>query len=56
MISQEETNILIDRYFKIMFDTNVKVGQIKTCLGVKGKEQDGPREAAIELFDIIKSL
>ena len=53
---QEETNILIDRYFKIMFDTNVKVGQIKTCLGVKGKEQDGPREAAIELFDIIKSL
>ena len=51
---QEETDILIDRYFKIMFDTNVKVGQIKTCLGVKGKEQDGPREAAIELFDIIK--
>ena len=39
-----------------MFDTNVKVGQIKTCLGVKGREQEGPREAAIELFNIIKEL
>lgn len=53
---QEATDILIDRYFKAMFDTNVKVGQIKTCLGVKGREQEGPREAAIELFNIIKEL
>ena len=53
---QEATDILIERYFKTMFDTNVKVGQIKTCLGVKGREQDGPREAAIELFNIIKEL
>ena len=53
---QEATDILIDRYFKTMFDTNVKVGQIKTCLGVKGREQEGPREAAIELFNIIKDL
>ena len=40
----------------VMFATNVKVGQIKTCLGVQGREQDGPREAAIELFNIIKEL
>ena len=53
---QEATDILIERYFKTMFDTNVKVGQIKTCLGVKGREQEGPREAAIELFNIIKEL
>ncbi len=53
---QEATDILIERYFKTMFDTNVKVGQIKTCLGVKGREQEGPREAAIELFNIIKGL
>ena len=53
---QEATDILINRYFKTMFDTNVKVGQIKTCLGVKGREQEGPREAAIELFNIIKEL
>ena len=53
---QEATDILIERYFKTMFDTNVKVGQIKTCLGVKGREQEGPKEAAIELFNIIKEL
>ena len=53
---QEDTDILIDKYFKTMFDANVKVGQIKTCLGVKGREQEGPREAAIELFNIIKEL
>ena len=53
---QEATDILIDRYFQTMFNTNVKVGQIKTCLGVKGREQEGPREAAIELFNIIKEL
>ena len=53
---QEATDILIDRYFQTMFNTNVKVGQIKTCLGVKGREQEGPRDAAIELFNIIKEL
>ena len=54
---QAETDILIDEYFDLMFKSNqVKVGQIKTCLGVKGKEKTGPRSAAIELFDEIKNL
>lgn len=53
---QVETDILIEKYFNIMFNSGVKVGQIKTCLGVKGKEQHGPRDAAIELFEIIKEL
>lgn len=54
---QEETDILIDEYFDLMFKSNqVKVGQIKTCLGVKGQEKTGPRNAAIELFDEIKKL
>ena len=53
---QAETDVLIDKYFNIMFNSGIKVGQIKTCLGVKGKEQQGPREAAIELFNIIKDL
>lgn len=53
---QVETDILIEKYFNIMFNSGVKVGQIKTCLGVKGREQHGPREAAIELFEIIKEL
>ncbi|MEG0296653.1 MAG: phosphoenolpyruvate carboxykinase [Clostridium sp.] len=51
---QDETNILIDKYFDFMFESGVRVGQIKTCLGVKGQEKDGPRAVALELFDIIK--
>lgn len=54
---QDQTDILIDRYFDFMFkEGKVKVGQIKTCLGVNGQEKNGPRNAAIELFDEIKKL
>ena len=53
---KEEMEILINDYFEIMFKENVKVGQIKTCLGIKGEEQNGPRKAAIELFNIINNL
>ena len=54
---QAESNVLIDKYFKTMFEKGqVKVGQIRTCLGVKGQEKDGPRNAAIELFDEIKKM
>ncbi|WP_300382879.1 phosphoenolpyruvate carboxykinase [Clostridium sp.] len=53
---QAETDILIDKYFDAMFKGTVKVGQIKTSLGVEGKEKNGPRNAAIELFKIIKNL
>ncbi|ASW43623.1 phosphoenolpyruvate carboxykinase [Clostridium isatidis] len=52
----KETDILIEKYFEAMFKRNVKVGEIKTCLGIEGKEKEGPRNAAIELFEIIKSL
>lgn len=52
----KETDILIENYFKTMFDTGVKVGQIRTCLGIEGKEKEGPKNAAIKLFDIIKNL
>lgn len=54
---QAETDELIIRYFNAMFDTcNVKVGQIKTCLGVSGQEKMGPRNAALQLFEEIKKL
>lgn len=52
----KETDILIENYFKAMFDTGIKVGQIRTCLGIEGKEKEGPKNAAIKLFDIIKNL
>ncbi|MEG1871195.1 MAG: phosphoenolpyruvate carboxykinase, partial [Peptostreptococcaceae bacterium] len=53
---QAETDVLIGNYFHEFFNTGVKVGQIKTCLGVLNKEKTGPRQAAIDLFEIIKSL
>ena len=53
---QEETNLIIDKCFAKLFEKNVKVGQIKTCLGVKVEEKDGPRKAALELFEIIKNI
>ncbi|MGL4873450.1 MAG: phosphoenolpyruvate carboxykinase [Clostridium sp.] len=53
---QKETDVLIDDFFNAMFDGTVKVGQIKTCLGVDGQEKTGPRDAALELFEEIKKL
>lgn len=53
---KEEMDLIIDRYFKDMFNNKVKVGQIKTCLGVSGFEKEGPKKAAIELFDIIEKM
>ena len=51
---QKETDILIDRFFKEMFAKGVKVGQIKTQLGIKGMEKAGPMKAAQKLFELIK--
>ncbi|MGG7177078.1 phosphoenolpyruvate carboxykinase [Clostridium paraputrificum] len=54
---EAETDVLIEKYFDVMFnEAGVKVGQIKTCLGVSGQEKNGPRNAALELFDEIKKL
>ncbi|MDS0524732.1 phosphoenolpyruvate carboxykinase [Clostridium sp. SHJSY1] len=54
---EKETDALIDKYFDAMFkEAEVKVGQIKTCLGVSGQEKTGPRDAALELFEEIKKL
>ena len=53
---QDETDLLIEEYFNLMFNRGIKVGEIKTCLSVKGKEQDGPKNAAKELFELINSL
>jgi len=52
----EETEILLQEYFSKFFSSGVKVGQIRTCLGVKGKEKEGPKKAATKLLEVIKSL
>lgn len=41
-------------YFGRMFETGVKVGQIRTRLGIEGFGQEGPRTASLELFETIK--
>lgn len=53
---QKETDILLNQYFKLFYKTGVKVGQIKTCLGIQGKEKSGPKNAAIKLFEEINNL
>ena len=52
---KEQTDELIDMYFKALFEQNVQVGQIFTQLAVQGKEHTGPQEAASELLTIIKN-
>lgn len=50
-----ETDKLIEMYFNEMFRLDIKVGQIKTCLGIEGLEKEGPKKASIELFNIIRN-
>ncbi len=51
---QQETDKLIEEYFTNFFQTGVKVGQLRTCLGIKGKEKTGPEKAALKLLKVIK--
>lgn len=41
------------RYFSKLFENKVKVGQLRTRLGIPGYEQKGPEKAAQELLKII---
>lgn len=43
---KEQTKPLLKNYFNAMFKNNIKVGQIRTRLGVPGDEKLGPEEAA----------
>ncbi|MFO7929236.1 MAG: hypothetical protein R6U35_06185, partial [Candidatus Humimicrobiaceae bacterium] len=42
---------LAKKYFKAFFDNNIKVGQIRTRLGIKNFEMKGPEEAAKKLLE-----
>ena len=52
----EDTDKLLNIFFDQLFESKVKVGEIYTQLGVSGKEKDGPRNAAMELFESITDL
>ncbi len=51
---KEETLKLIDKYFDVLFDNNIPIGVLNTQLGIVGMEKEGPRRAAIDLFETIK--
>ncbi len=46
---------LAEKFFHAFFDQNLFVGQLRTQLGVSGKEQGGPQHAARELLRVIRS-
>ncbi|WP_055070799.1 hypothetical protein [Clostridium massiliamazoniense] len=52
----EQCDVLLEKYFNKMFEKEIKVGEINTCLAIKGKEKIGPRKAALEMFEIIRNL
>lgn len=51
---KQEHEICAKHYFEKMFERGVKVGQIRTRLGIDGYEQEGPRAASLELFEAIR--
>lgn len=51
---QEQTSILLDKYFSALFDNKVLVGQLYTKLAILGQEQEGPAGAAKKLFEVLE--
>ena len=50
---QDLCDPLIEKFFTKAFETGIFVGQLKTQLGIQGKEKSGPEKAAIDLFKVI---
>ncbi|MDD8048500.1 MAG: phosphoenolpyruvate carboxykinase [Thomasclavelia sp.] len=50
---EEQTEILLQDYFTKMFEQGIKVGQLRTRLGIKGNEHNGPQEAAKSILRYI---
>lgn len=44
---------IADKYFQAFFQKGIKVGQIRTRLGIEGYEMNGPQEAATSLLEVI---
>ena len=50
---RDQTEPILQDYFKRMFKQGVKVGQLRTRLGIKGNEHEGPKAAAIEILKYV---
>ncbi len=46
---------LAQKYFQAFYNCGVKVGQIRTRLGIDGFEMEGPKQAAKELLELISA-
>ena len=51
---EEQTRQLLETYFSRLFENQIVVGELYTKLGILGKQQEGPKEAARKLFEIIE--
>jgi len=50
---KEKTDPLIDDMFKRLYKSKTKVGELYTRLAIKGKQMDGPIEAAKKLLQLL---
>lgn len=47
---------LLNKYFSILFERKVQVGEIKTKLGIEGMEKEGPKRAAEKLLKLLEGV
>ena len=55
MQRQKETSDIIDRVFTALFEQNIPVGEVYTCLGLPNKGDHGIDKAAEALLDFVKN-
>jgi len=53
---KEKHHKIAEKFMKKMFETGVKVGEIRTMLGVEGYEKEGTLLAAKALLKLIEQI
>ena len=53
---REEHEKIAENYFQRMKEKGIKIGMIRTQLGIPGREQEGPLAAATALVNFVKNL
>lgn len=53
---RKEHENIAELFLKKMFETGVKIGEIRTMLGINGFEKEGPKLAALSLLKMVDSL
>ena len=47
--------VLAEQFFSAFFDRGLFIGEMRTQLGVPGKEKDGPEQAAKALLKLVRN-